>query len=483
MTPAVFLLKECGGNFLDNKLNIFLAALILLVFHKFAFGVVRPCGYKRKLGNFFLFSPVRFIVYIPGGDCEDPFRGKASCSGQDELPACRVCVEWPKHQRLKHATFGFQLSLWLFHWQLLFIAEKEFHTPWTSEIYCQLFVAGLQEMHVHIQHQNVLLPCIVDLSASGMLVEFLVGHPEHGVCALKKVLVQLWFLTRDSGCAVLTQHLCELHLAGQAPPLLFAPPGAQRCARSRVMLKALCPPSQPQAASAPHTAIKQRLLGSSNPSALFLIHRTDVAVSWVIFKFPRENRGEKITVILISLLQIKQKTYEQTIMWIARRVCMYSRGHCAALELLRGEKDGAVGKLTNQLATPGMNRGKAKGQGGDPELRHGRGGCEWHRRCDSLAGHDATPPGRAALPDSQQRSSRADEGPGEAQAGAIPQSPGWPGLPGRSSGHRAGAGQAVLLLSGWDHGCSQPCDTRQGRSLGTRHGKHRARASLREEPG
>lgn len=151
--------------------------------------------------------------------------------------------------------------------------------------------------------------------------------------------------------------------------MLFALPGAPECGRNRVMLKALCPPFQPQAASAPYTAIKQRLLGSSNPSALFLvfwkvsvrlklqtfqgifqgmklemllthrqwvqvflqqnifsfifsfhfppllclvwssctpislvslpvfslkIHRTDVAVSWVIFKFPREKRGEKV---------------------------------------------------------------------------------------------------------------------------------------------------------------------------------------------
>lgn len=58
-----------------------------------------------------------------------------------------------------------------------------------------------------------------------------------------------------------------------------------------------------------------------------------------------------------------------------------------------------------------------------------------------------------------------------------------PGCLAGAQGHRAGAGQAVLLCSGCDHGCSQPCNTRQGRALGTRQGQHRARASLREEPG
>lgn len=44
---------------------------------------------------------------------------------------------------------------------------------------------------------NAVLSCIVDLIAFGMLVEFLVGHPKRGVCTLKMVLLQLWFLTRD----------------------------------------------------------------------------------------------------------------------------------------------------------------------------------------------------------------------------------------------------------------------------------------------
>ncbi|CAN8204608.1 unnamed protein product [Coccothraustes coccothraustes] len=103
-----------------------------------------------------------------------------------------------------------------------------------------------------------------------------------------------------------------------------------------------------------------------------------------------------------------------------------------------------MGKLTNQLATPGMNRGKAKVQGGDaelPELRHGRGGCEQHQRCDTLAEHEAMPPSRATLPKSQERSSHRDEGLGEAHARAIPQSPGRPCA--ASQGHRLG--QAVLF--------------------------------------
>lgn len=44
---------------------------------------------------------------------------------------------------------------------------------------------------------NAVLPCIVDLTAFGMLVEFLVGHSKCRVCTLKMVLLQLWFLTRD----------------------------------------------------------------------------------------------------------------------------------------------------------------------------------------------------------------------------------------------------------------------------------------------
>lgn len=71
--------------------------------------------------------------------------------------------------------------------------------------------------------------------------------------------------------AVLTRHLYVLHLPVEASPLLFALPGAPRCGRNRGMLKALCPPSQPQTASAPRTAIKQRLLGTSNPSTLLLV--------------------------------------------------------------------------------------------------------------------------------------------------------------------------------------------------------------------
>lgn len=68
-----------------------------------------------------------------------------------------------------------------------------------------------------------------------------------------------------------------------------------------------------------------------------------------------------------------------------------------------------MGKLTNQLATLGMNRGKAKGQGGDAQLPHGRGGCEWHQRCDSLAEHEAMPSSWATLPKSQQRTSHRDK--------------------------------------------------------------------------
>lgn len=44
-------------------------------------------------------------------------------------------------------------------------------------------------MHVYVKRQNVVLSCIVDLSAFRMLVEFLVGHPEHGVCTFKTVLI------------------------------------------------------------------------------------------------------------------------------------------------------------------------------------------------------------------------------------------------------------------------------------------------------
>lgn len=42
--------------------------------------------------------------------------------------------------------------------------------------------------------------------------------------------------------AARTRHLCGCHLAVEASPLLFALPGALRCGRNRVMLKALCPP-------------------------------------------------------------------------------------------------------------------------------------------------------------------------------------------------------------------------------------------------
>lgn len=116
-----------------------------------------------------------------------------------------------------------------------------------------------------------------------MLLEFLVGHPEHGVCTFKMVLLQLWFPKRDPLAVVYTVWACpefqqcwystsvHCHLSMEVPPLLFALPGAPSCGRNRGMLKALCPPSQPQTASAPYTAVKQRLLGSSNPSTLFLV--------------------------------------------------------------------------------------------------------------------------------------------------------------------------------------------------------------------
>lgn len=109
--------------------------------------------------------------------------------------------------------------------------------------------------------------------------------------------------------------------------------------------------------------------------------------------------------------------------WRTRRLCTYSRRHCAGGEILCGEKHSAVGKLTNQLATPGTNRGKARGQGGDRKLPHGRGGCEQHQRCDTLAEHDAMPPSRATLPGSQQRSSRRVEGPGVGTCQGNPAEP------------------------------------------------------------
>lgn len=42
---------------------------------------------------------------------------------------------------------------------------------------------------MHVKCQNVILPCIVDLSAFEMPMEFLVGDPEHGVCTFKMVLI------------------------------------------------------------------------------------------------------------------------------------------------------------------------------------------------------------------------------------------------------------------------------------------------------
>lgn len=40
----------------------FLTGLILLVLNKFAFGVVQPCGYKRKLGNVHHSSRIPYSV-------------------------------------------------------------------------------------------------------------------------------------------------------------------------------------------------------------------------------------------------------------------------------------------------------------------------------------------------------------------------------------------------------------------------------------